>query len=294
MPGRPRRVGPALSRSRTAVRPGVGGEVEVGRCGRPEQRVAHRAADEVRARGRRRRTGRPARRHRRDRDQVRRRAVLGAGSDGCAGRSQRGSQARRHEVRRACRPRRGPACRALTSDPAATGWPRRTHRPHVRLPRSPGGRRAARGERAPAAQGRGDLRRRAGGGPHAARRPGRADRPAGPARPAAVVAAQGPRRGRRDRRGGRGPRGRGGDRHPRPGASRRWAPSTTGSSPRTAASTRRCTTTCCEALGGELSDDDVEVDEVAWVPLGELARGWRTRTSGGWSERAAELLADTA
>ncbi|MBV8933882.1 MAG: NUDIX hydrolase, partial [Kutzneria sp.] len=25
-----------------------------------------------------------------------------------------------------------------------------------------------------------------------------------------------------------------------------------------------------EAVGGELSDDDVEVTEVAWVPLGEL------------------------
>ena len=35
------------------------------------------------------------------------------------------------------------------------------------------------------------------------------------------------------------------------------------------------------ALGGELCDDDVEVAEVAWVPLGELGRGWPTPTSGG-------------
>ena len=38
------------------------------------------------------------------------------------------------------------------------------------------------------------------------------------------------------------------------------------------------------AAGGELSDADVEVAEVAWVPLGELpSRGWPTPTSAGWS-----------
>ena len=53
-----------------------------------------------------------------------------------------------------------------------------------------------------------------------------------------------------------------------------WSPrsarSTSGSSPRAAGCTRPCTTSCCSALGGELSDADVEVTEVAWVPLDEL------------------------
>ena len=48
------------------------------------------------------------------------------------------------------------------------------------------------------------------------------------------------------------------------------------------------------ALGGELSDADVEVTEVAWVPLDELSAGWPTPTSGRWSRARPELLADSA
>ncbi len=114
------------------------------------------------------------------------------------------------------------------------------------MARSPSSRRSRRaGDRpARAAQGRGDLGGRAGRRPHRRHAAGGADRPGRPARPAALVAAQGPPRGRRDRRGRRRPRGRGGDRHPRPGAGRARAPSTTGSSPTTGGSTRPCTTTC--------------------------------------------------
>ena len=91
-------------------------------------------------------------------------------------------------------------------------------------------------------------RRRDVGG-RARRRPrlrhGRRDRPAGPARTAAVVAAQGPHRGRaRPRSRRRCARSR--RRPASSGAwSHRWAPSTSGSSPRTAASTRPCTTSSC-------------------------------------------------
>jgi len=49
-----------------------------------------------------------------------------------------------------------------------------------------------------------------------------------------------------------------------------------------------------EAAGGELSDDDVEVDEVAWVPLAELTDRLAYAGERRLAETAAGLLADTA
>ena len=49
-----------------------------------------------------------------------------------------------------------------------------------------------------------------------------------------------------------------------------------------------------EASGGELSDEDVEVDEVAWVPLDELRERLAYAGERRLAEAAAELLADTA
>ncbi len=49
-----------------------------------------------------------------------------------------------------------------------------------------------------------------------------------------------------------------------------------------------------EAAGGELSDEDVEVDEVAWVPLAELRERLAYAGERRLAEAAAELLADTA
>jgi 8-oxo-dGTP pyrophosphatase MutT (NUDIX family) len=47
-----------------------------------------------------------------------------------------------------------------------------------------------------------------------------------------------------------------------------------------------------EATGGELSDEDVEVTEVAWVPLGELDERLAYADERRLVRRAAELLAD--
>lgn len=47
-----------------------------------------------------------------------------------------------------------------------------------------------------------------------------------------------------------------------------------------------------EALGGELSDEDVEVTEVAWVPLGELDGRLAYADERRLVRRAAELLAE--
>ena len=49
-----------------------------------------------------------------------------------------------------------------------------------------------------------------------------------------------------------------------------------------------------EAAGGELSDADLEVDEVAWVPLEELAARLAYAGERRLAETAAGLLADTA
>ncbi len=49
-----------------------------------------------------------------------------------------------------------------------------------------------------------------------------------------------------------------------------------------------------EAAGGELSDDDVEVDEVAWVPLGELRHRLAYAGERRLAETAADLIADSA
>jgi ADP-ribose pyrophosphatase YjhB (NUDIX family) len=49
-----------------------------------------------------------------------------------------------------------------------------------------------------------------------------------------------------------------------------------------------------EAAGGELSDADLEVDEVAWVPLGELAGRLAYAGERRLAETAAGLLADSA
>ncbi|RKT51817.1 NUDIX hydrolase [Saccharothrix australiensis] len=46
-----------------------------------------------------------------------------------------------------------------------------------------------------------------------------------------------------------------------------------------------------EALGGELSDEDVEVTEVAWVPLGELDERLAYADERRLVRRAVELLA---
>jgi 8-oxo-dGTP pyrophosphatase MutT (NUDIX family) len=49
-----------------------------------------------------------------------------------------------------------------------------------------------------------------------------------------------------------------------------------------------------EAAGGELCDDDVEVDEVAWVPLRELGRHLAYAGERRLAETAAGMLADSA
>ena len=49
-----------------------------------------------------------------------------------------------------------------------------------------------------------------------------------------------------------------------------------------------------EAAGGELSDEDVEVDEVAWVPLDELGNRLAYAGERRLAETAAGLLADSA
>jgi ADP-ribose pyrophosphatase YjhB (NUDIX family) len=48
------------------------------------------------------------------------------------------------------------------------------------------------------------------------------------------------------------------------------------------------------ALDGELSDDDVEVQEVAWVPLDELAGRLAYADERRLVEQVPQLLADTA
>jgi 8-oxo-dGTP pyrophosphatase MutT (NUDIX family) len=48
------------------------------------------------------------------------------------------------------------------------------------------------------------------------------------------------------------------------------------------------------ALGGELSDEDVEVAEVAWVPLAELESRLAYADERRLIRRATELLEDTA
>ncbi len=48
------------------------------------------------------------------------------------------------------------------------------------------------------------------------------------------------------------------------------------------------------ATGGELSDEDIEVDEVAWVPLDELGAHLAYAGERRLAETAAGLLADTA
>lgn len=49
-----------------------------------------------------------------------------------------------------------------------------------------------------------------------------------------------------------------------------------------------------EAAGGELSDEDLEVDEVAWVPMGELGERLAYAGERRLAEAAAGLLADSA
>jgi mutator protein MutT len=46
------------------------------------------------------------------------------------------------------------------------------------------------------------------------------------------------------------------------------------------------------AVSGELSDDDVEVEQVAWVPLAEAAGRLAYADERGLAQRAAALLAD--
>ena len=48
------------------------------------------------------------------------------------------------------------------------------------------------------------------------------------------------------------------------------------------------------ATDGELSADDVEVEEVAWVPLGELPERLAYADERRLIERVPDLLADTA
>ncbi len=48
------------------------------------------------------------------------------------------------------------------------------------------------------------------------------------------------------------------------------------------------------ALGGELSDEDVEVSEVAWVPLAELESRLAYADERRLIRRATELLEETA
>ena len=49
-----------------------------------------------------------------------------------------------------------------------------------------------------------------------------------------------------------------------------------------------------EASGGELSDEDIEVDEVAWVPLDELRDRLAYAGERRLAQTAADLLADSA
>jgi 8-oxo-dGTP pyrophosphatase MutT (NUDIX family) len=49
-----------------------------------------------------------------------------------------------------------------------------------------------------------------------------------------------------------------------------------------------------EASGGELSDEDIEVDEVAWVPLTELRDRLAYAGERRLADTAAGLLADSA
>jgi 8-oxo-dGTP pyrophosphatase MutT (NUDIX family) len=49
-----------------------------------------------------------------------------------------------------------------------------------------------------------------------------------------------------------------------------------------------------EASGGELSDEDIEVDEVAWVPLAELRDRLAYAGERRLADTAAGLLADSA
>jgi len=49
-----------------------------------------------------------------------------------------------------------------------------------------------------------------------------------------------------------------------------------------------------EAVAGELSDADIEVTEVAWVPLSDLAGRLAYAGERRLARRAVELLADTA
>jgi ADP-ribose pyrophosphatase YjhB (NUDIX family) len=49
-----------------------------------------------------------------------------------------------------------------------------------------------------------------------------------------------------------------------------------------------------EAAGGELSDEDIEVDEVAWVPLTELRDRLAYAGERRLADTAADLLADSA
>ncbi len=48
------------------------------------------------------------------------------------------------------------------------------------------------------------------------------------------------------------------------------------------------------AVGGALSDADIEVNEVAWVPLKELPARLAYADERALAERAPRLLADTA
>ncbi len=48
------------------------------------------------------------------------------------------------------------------------------------------------------------------------------------------------------------------------------------------------------AVGGALSDEDIEVNEVAWVPLEDLAARLAYADERALAERAPRLLADTA
>ena len=120
-----------------------------------------------------------------------------------------------------------------------------------------------------------------------------ADRPAGPPGPAPLVAAEGPRRARRD---------------PEQAAIRE-VEEETGISGRITARLgsveytfiaqgrrihKRVHHYLMEAVAGELSDADVEVTEVAWVPLTDLAGRLAYAGERRLARRAVELLADTA
>ena len=48
------------------------------------------------------------------------------------------------------------------------------------------------------------------------------------------------------------------------------------------------------ADGGELSDSDIEVDQVAWVPLADAVRWLEYETERDLLARVPEVLADTA